>query len=64
MDAPVPLREPAYTAVVTLDRQDLSAYGDRMPLQTGILLQADIILDRQSLFGWLLDPLYAATGSL
>jgi membrane fusion protein len=57
---PVTLQEPAYRATVALDRQDIDAYGKKMPLQAGMLLKADLILDRRSLLRWVLDPLLSA----
>jgi membrane fusion protein len=57
---PLTLQEPAYRATVALDRQDIDAYGKKMPLQAGMLLKADLILDRRSLFKWILDPLLSA----
>lgn len=61
-DAPSGLKisEPVFRARVDLDRPSVSAYGGTMPLQAGMLLEADIILDRRPLIAWLLDPLYAA----
>jgi membrane fusion protein len=55
--APVSLQEPAYKVIVALDRQDITAYGQRVSLQADMLLKADIILERRSLLQWLLDPL-------
>jgi membrane fusion protein len=60
--APVELKEPAYKVIASLDRQDVDAYGKRMPLQAGMLLKADVVLDRRSLARWLLDPLLAVRG--
>jgi membrane fusion protein len=60
--APVALKEPAYRVIASLDRQDVDAYGKRMPLQAGMLLKADVILDRRSLARWLLDPLLSVRG--
>ena len=54
---PVELKEPVYRAIAMLDRQDVDAYGKKEPLQTGMLLKADIILDKRSLASWLLNPL-------
>ena len=59
---PVKLREPAYKVTAALDRQDIDAYGKEMPLQAGMLLEADVILDRRSLMKWLLDPLLSVRG--
>jgi len=55
--APVELREPAYRVTVALDRPDVDAYGNRIPLQPDMLLRADIILDSRALMSWILNPL-------
>jgi membrane fusion protein len=60
--APIALKEPAYRVTAALDRQDIDAYGNRMPLAAGMLLKADIILDRRSLMRWVLDPLFSVKG--
>jgi membrane fusion protein len=60
--APIKLGEPAYKAAVALDRQDIDAYGKHVPLQPGMLLKADVILDHRSLIRWLLDPLLSLRG--
>lgn len=52
--------EPVFRVRVRIDRNSVSAYGREMPLQPGMLLTADVIIDRRSLLEWLLDPLYAA----
>jgi len=57
VSTPIALTEPAYKATVALDRPDIDAYGKKIPLQPGMLLRADIILDRRSLVDWLLSPL-------
>jgi membrane fusion protein len=61
---PVELKQPAYRVTATLDRQDIDAYGKRMPLQAGMLLEGDIVLDRRSLMKWVLDPLLSVRGQL
>ena len=58
--APVELREPAYRVTAALDRPDVDAYGDKIPLQPDMLVRADIILDRRTLMNWLLNPLLGA----
>jgi len=55
----VPVREPVYRTRVRLDRTSVNAYGAETPLRPGMTLTADIIVDRRTLFEWLLDPLYA-----
>jgi membrane fusion protein len=58
----ITLEEPVYRVTAALDRQDVSAYGKNMPLQAGMLLKADVILDKRSLMQWVLDPLLSVKG--
>ncbi len=60
--APLALSEPVYRARVRLEREWMEAYGRRWPLQPGMTLRADIILERRSLLDLLLDPLRALKG--
>lgn len=55
--------EPLYRIVVDIERQDVTAYGKAVPLQPGMQLDADILLDRRRLYEWVLDPLFTLTGS-
>jgi membrane fusion protein len=59
---PVPLKEkePVYKVVVALEREDVDAYGKKMPLRPDMLLKADIILERRTLVQWILQPLLSA----
>lgn len=59
---PMPLNEPVYRVRTRLSAQDIRAYGDVFDLKSGMLLEADIILDRRSLFEWLLEPIYSLKG--
>jgi membrane fusion protein len=54
--------EPMYRLTVNLASQAVNAYGEAMPLQSGMLLEADVMLERRRLFEWVLDPLYTLTG--
>ena len=63
-DFPVQLDEPAYRVVVKPAQQNMHAYQKLLPLQAGMLLDADIKLDRRSLFQWVFDPLYSLAGTL
>ena len=62
LPVPLELKEPVYRVTVLLDSQFVTAYGKELPLQAGMSLEADIILDRQSLFDWILDPLFSLKG--
>ncbi|ABZ76558.1 toxin secretion, membrane fusion protein [Shewanella halifaxensis HAW-EB4] len=59
---PVALSEPVYRIRTQLSKQDMLAYSDSFPLKSGMLLEADIVLDRRSLLDWLLDPIYSLQG--
>ena len=56
------LAEPAYRVTVAIDAQAVAAYGRELPLQPGMLLRADIVLERRSLVDLLLDPLLSLRG--
>jgi membrane fusion protein len=61
---PIPLPEPAYRVVVMLDSQTAKAYGQEFPLQSGMILDANISIERRKLYQWLLDPLYSVRGRI
>lgn len=48
-----------YRVKVRLEAQTMQAYGKSWALAPGSRLRADLILDRQSLLDWVLDPLQA-----
>ncbi len=54
--------EPVYRITVALAKQTATAYGASVPLQPGMQLEADVIIERQTLIQWALDPLYTMTG--
>jgi membrane fusion protein len=54
--------EPVYRITVTLVRQTVTAYGQQMPLQPGMQLEADVAIETRRLYEWVLDPLYTITG--
>jgi membrane fusion protein len=55
------LHEPVFRVRVSLAAEEIVAYGQHHALQPGMLLTAEVILDRQSLLRWLFDPLYAVS---
>ncbi|MCL1142745.1 HlyD family secretion protein [Shewanella gaetbuli] len=59
---PIALSEPVYRIRTQLSKQNMLAYGDEFPLKSGMLLEADIVLDKRSLLDWLLDPIYSLEG--
>lgn len=60
VSTPVALKEPAYRATVALDRPDIDARGQKIPLQPDMLLRADVILEKRTLMDWILNPLLSA----
>lgn len=54
------VQEPVFRVRVKLVNDGVVAYGETLPLQPGMLLSADVVIDKRSLLEWLLDPLYAA----
>lgn len=54
--------QPLYRITVALARQDISAYGAPVPLQSGMQLDADVILERRRLIEWVLEPVFTLTG--
>ena len=51
-----------YRVTVTLAAQTARAYGEIAPLQPGMQLQADVLIETRRLYEWILDPLYSLTG--
>jgi membrane fusion protein len=56
---PLPLKEPAYVVTIELADQSVRAYGKSFPLQAGMALDADVMLDRRSIIEWIFDPLFS-----
>ncbi|MFT5756930.1 MAG: membrane fusion protein [Alteromonadaceae bacterium] len=54
---------PSYRAVVTLGQQNIDIKNKAINLQTGMLLDADIIGDTRSFFGWIFSPMMASLGN-
>lgn len=64
IDMPIVIQEPVYRVEVTLAMQDIRAYGESMPLQAGMLLSADVVLEQRSLLAWFLEPLLSLEGRI
>ena len=56
-DAPVSLDGAAYPVRIELAAQEVAAYGRRWPLRAGLLLEADLVLERTALWQRLVEPL-------
>ena len=58
---PISFQEPVYRVTVALDAQSIMAYNQDVALQSGMLLDADIWLDRRRIIDWVFDPLLSVT---
>jgi membrane fusion protein len=56
--------EPVYRVTVDLAQQTATAYGEPVPLQPGMRVEADVMIESRRLFEWVLDPLHSLTGKL
>ena len=60
INTPVSLREPSYAIKVELLEQTVQAYGENLPLQVGMTLQADVLRDKRRIIEWIFEPLISA----
>ncbi|MFO1155413.1 MAG: HlyD family efflux transporter periplasmic adaptor subunit [Rhodospirillales bacterium] len=54
--------EPVYRITVALARQTATAYGEAVPLQPGMQLEADVLMEKRRLIEWMFEPLISITG--
>ncbi|HEU4655117.1 MAG TPA: HlyD family efflux transporter periplasmic adaptor subunit [Steroidobacteraceae bacterium] len=59
LDGPIKANEPAYRVTVALADQSVRAGEKTLPLQPGMQLDADILLERRRLITWFVDPLFS-----
>jgi membrane fusion protein len=59
---PLRVTRPAYPATVDLLHASITAGAREVPLQSGMLLRADIVLERRSILEWLFEPLLGMRG--
>jgi len=55
-------KAPIYRITVALTRQTAVAYGKAVPLQPGMQLEADVLIEKRRLIEWVFDPLFTLTG--
>jgi membrane fusion protein len=53
---PLSAREPVYRVDVALDKQTVSALGQDFALRPGMLVNADLLLEKRTLFQWMFEP--------
>ena len=54
--------EPVYRITVDLPSQQVKAYGQPLPLQAGMRVDADVLIESRRLIEWIFDPLLTITG--
>jgi membrane fusion protein len=50
------VREPVYRIDVQLERQSVAVRGEEFGLRPGMLVNADLLLERRSVFEWVFEP--------
>ncbi len=53
---PLTVREPVYRIDVRLERQSVNAGGQEFVLRPGMLVNADLLLERRTVFEWIFEP--------
>lgn len=61
---PLSAREPVYRVDVRLERQNVAALGQEFELRPGMLVNADLLLERRTLLEWLFEPVLQLKGRL
>jgi membrane fusion protein len=61
---PLTVKEPVYRVDVKLERQSVAALGNEIPLRPGMLVNADILLERRTLLEWLFEPVLQLRGRM
>ncbi|SEL48254.1 membrane fusion protein [Colwellia chukchiensis] len=59
---PISLQEPVYRLRAKLTQQQMQAFGKAFDLKSGMLFEADIMLEQRTLIEWLLEPIYSLRG--
>jgi membrane fusion protein len=59
---PITLQEPVYRLRAKLSQQKMNAFGKAFELKSGMLFEADIMLEQRTLIEWLLEPIYSLNG--
>lgn len=59
---PIEHREAVFEVTMAISQQSISAYGQAFPLQAGMTLSADIVLEQRNLISWLFEPILSLRG--
>jgi membrane fusion protein len=61
---PLSAKEPVYRVDVKMERQNVSALGQDFALRPGMLVNADLLLERRTLLEWIFEPVMQLKGRL
>ena len=61
---PLSAKEPVYRVDVSLDKQSVTALGQEFPLRPGMLVNADLLLEKRTLLEWIFEPVLQLKGRL
>ena len=53
---PLSAKEPVYRVDVGLDKQSVAALDQEFPLRPGMSVNADLLLEKRTLFEWIFEP--------
>ncbi len=59
---PLSAREPVYRVDVKMDRQNVTALGQDFALRPGMLVNADLLLEKRTLLEWIFEPVLQLKG--
>jgi membrane fusion protein len=59
---PLQAREPVYRVDVALESQTVAALGQELPLRPGMLVNADLLLEKRSILEWIFEPVLRLKG--
>jgi membrane fusion protein len=61
---PLQVREPVYRVDVKLDSQLIAAGAQKLPLRSGMLVNADILQEKRTVWEWVFEPVLSLKGRL
>jgi membrane fusion protein len=61
---PMTVREPVYRIDVELEQQTVAAGSQQIALRPGMLVNADILLEKRTVFEWIFEPVLELRGRL
>jgi membrane fusion protein len=59
---PLSAKEPVYRVDVKMERQAVEALGQEFPLRPGMLVNADLLLEKRTLLEWIFEPVLQLKG--